>query len=69
MMSVNIEEEHVREDAGMGSLADVSCHACELGSMREVYGGSPERWQLIDRVILKRLGRRVDVEVHPSFCH
>ena len=39
MMSVNIEGEHVREDAGMGSLADVSCHVCELGSMGEVYGG------------------------------
>ena len=35
MMSVNIEEEHVREDAGMGSLADVSCRGCELGSMGE----------------------------------
>jgi len=41
MMSVNIEEEHVREDAGMGSLADVSCHACELGNPGEVHGGSP----------------------------
>ena len=41
MMSVNIEEEHVREDAGMGSLADVSCHVCELGNPGEVHGGSP----------------------------
>ena len=30
--------EHVREDAGTRSLADVSCHVCELRRMGEVCG-------------------------------
>ena len=39
MMSVNIEGERVPEDAGVGSLAGVSSHACELGRGGEVDTG------------------------------